>query len=112
MTEVRDRRSAVRNQRAEINRRDAERAELFLCALCASVVKSISDLRVLISGLCALLFVLSFPAVAQQANKVPRVGYLAVNSPSAERNLVEAFQQGLRGLGWGEGQNSTTDYRF
>ena len=39
MTEVRDQRSAVRNQRAEINRRAAECAELFLCALCASVEK-------------------------------------------------------------------------
>src|SRR5262245_41167580 len=65
MTEVRDQRSVVRNQRAEINRRDPKCAELVLCALCASVVKSISDLRVLIFGLCALLLALSSSVHAQ-----------------------------------------------
>ena len=52
MTEVTDQRSAVRNQNIEINRRAAQ---LFPCALGGSGVKLISDLRVLISGLCALL---------------------------------------------------------
>jgi hypothetical protein len=36
-------------------------AERFLCALFATVVKPISDLRLLISGLCVLLLALSFP---------------------------------------------------
>ena len=40
------------------------------------------------------------------AEENPRIGYLAVNSSSVERHLVEAFQQGLRGLGWIEGRNS------
>ena len=41
------------------------------------VVKPIFDLRLLIYGLCAMLFALSFPAEAQQPKKVPRIGYLA-----------------------------------
>ncbi len=51
-------------------------------------------------------------AEAQQQRKIPRVGYLAVNSPSLDRQLVEAFQQGLRGLGWVDGQSITIEYRF
>ena len=51
-------------------------------------------------------------AEAQQAGKVARIGYLAVNSPSLDKQLIEAFQQGLRGLGWVDGQNITIEYRF
>src|SRR4030095_15897359 len=58
------------------------------------------------------LLALAVTAEAQQAKKVSRIGYLAVNSPSVKRNLVEAFQQGLRGLGWVDGQNITIEYRF
>src|SRR5499433_1574894 len=54
----------------------------------------------------------SFPAEAQQTGKVARIGYLAVNSPSLDKQLIEAFQQGLRGLGWVDGQNITIEYRF
>src|SRR5262244_3872407 len=54
----------------------------------------------------------SFPAEAQQTGKVARIGYLAVNSPSLDKQLIEAFQQGLRGLGWVNGQNITIEYRF
>ncbi len=64
MTEIRRRKSEVRNQITEINRRVAKYAELFLRALRTSVVKPISDLRLLISGLCAMLFALSFPVEA------------------------------------------------
>src|SRR5882724_6134256 len=66
MTEVSDQRSAARNQRAEINRRGAECAERFLCVFCVSVVKPISDLRLLISALCAMLLALSFSVHAQE----------------------------------------------
>ena len=47
---------------------------------------------------------------AQQAGKVPRIGYLVLRaSPSAED---EAFKQGLRELGWIEGQNIAIEYRW
>jgi putative tryptophan/tyrosine transport system substrate-binding protein len=69
--------------------------------------------RKLLGGvLCALLLALSFPVEAQQTGKVARIGYLAVNSPSLDKQLIEAFQQGLRGLGWVDGQNITIEYRF
>jgi putative ABC transport system substrate-binding protein len=51
-------------------------------------------------------------AAAQQAGKVPRIGYLAAGSPSGGPHLLEAFRKGLRELGWVEGQNIVIDYRF
>jgi putative ABC transport system substrate-binding protein len=80
--------------------------------LCASVVKSISDLRFLISGFCALLFTLSFPVQAQQPAKMPRIDWLAAGSPSGVAPLTAAFRQGLRQLGYVEGKNFTIEYRY
>src|SRR4051794_41195879 len=54
----------------------------------------------------------SFLAHAQQAGKVPRIGYLGVTSPSDRPPLLDAFRQGLRELRWVEGQNIVIDYRF
>ena len=91
---------------------DSGCAERFLCALFATVVKPISDLRLLISGLCALLFALSGPAVAQQPGKVPRVGLLAFGTSEADRPRQQPFLQGLRDLGWIEGQNIAIERRY
>src|SRR5215468_10991532 len=51
-------------------------------------------------------------AGAQQAGKVPRIGFLGVSSPSDRPPLLEAFRQRLRELGWVEGQNIVIDYRY
>src|SRR5438128_9238833 len=51
-------------------------------------------------------------ADAQQAGKVPRIGYLGLTSPSDRPPLLDAFRQGLRELGWVEGQNIVIDYRY
>ena len=58
-----------------------------------------------------LLFALSAPAEAQQPKKVPRVGYWAAVPASADAPRLEAFRQGLRDLGYVEGQNIIIDYR-
>src|SRR5712691_3713718 len=44
----------------------------------------------------------------QPPPKVPRLGFLG---PSADHPLAEAFRQGLRELGWVEGQNIAIEYR-
>jgi putative tryptophan/tyrosine transport system substrate-binding protein len=41
---------------------------------------------------------------------VPRIGYLAVTSPAGPA-FVDAFRQGLRELGYVEGQNIIVEYR-
>jgi len=55
------------------------------------------------------LLAVPLAAEAQQAAKVPRIGYLAVQ-PAANPHLHEAFRQGLRDLGYVEGRNVVTEY--
>ncbi len=50
-------------------------------------------------------------ADAQPAGKVYRVGYLTAISVTANPRVLEAFRQGLRDLGWVEGQNIVIEYR-
>jgi ABC-type uncharacterized transport system substrate-binding protein len=59
-------------------------------------------------ALCLALAPLA--AEAQQASKVPRIGYLAANL-AASPHLTEAFLQGLRDLGYVEGRNVALEYR-
>jgi putative ABC transport system substrate-binding protein len=61
--------------------------------------------------LCALLFASSYPAEAQQAKKIPRIGFLFVGSRDQQAHL-EVFRQGLRDLGYLEGKNITAEYRY
>ena len=56
------------------------------------------------------LLVAPLAADAQQAAKVPRIGYLAQNLAAGPHN-VEAFRQGLRDLGYVEGRNVVIEYR-
>jgi putative tryptophan/tyrosine transport system substrate-binding protein len=61
---------------------------------------------------CLLLLVLCFPAEAQQARKVPRIGFLRSGSPSSVASELDAFRQGLRELGYEEGKNIVIEYRY
>jgi putative tryptophan/tyrosine transport system substrate-binding protein len=59
----------------------------------------------------AMLFALSVSARAQQAQKIPRIGYLQVTASSAVAARTEAFRLGLRELGYVEGKNIVIDWR-
>jgi len=69
------------------------------------------DKRIFRFALCALLFGFDASAYAQQPKKVARVGYLAAVSAAADAPRLEAFRQGLRELGYVEGQNIIIDFR-
>jgi putative ABC transport system substrate-binding protein len=51
-------------------------------------------------------------AGAQQAGKVPRIGYLAFNTAVIGADLLIAFRQTMRELGWIDGQNIVIETRF
>jgi putative ABC transport system substrate-binding protein len=67
-----------------------------------------------ISGQLALDVLVAGPlaAGAQQPGKVPKLGFVSAEVPAATSELLEAFQQGLRDLGYAEGQNIVIVYRF
>ena len=56
----------------------------------------------------------AWPAVthAQQARKVPTIGYLGSTSKSSNSTWVAALVERLRDLGWIEGQSITVEYRW
>ena len=54
--------------------------------------------------------VVPLAAAAQQAGKLPRVGYVQAEIPSATP-LREAFLTGLRERGWNDGRNVVIDWR-
>jgi len=49
---------------------------------------------------------------AQPGRKPSRLGYLSAGSSTGNPSLVEALRQGLRELGWAEGQNFVLEYRW
>ena len=67
------------------------------------------------AGLSSILIAVAVLAVAviaeaQQAKKIPRIGLLGLASGPAAPE--ESFLQGLRDLGYVEGQNITIEYRW
>jgi putative ABC transport system substrate-binding protein len=63
-------------------------------------------------ALCAMLFALCDPVQAQQPAKIPRIGVLSLGPAAIPSARVEAFQQGMRDLGYVEGKNIAIEYRF
>jgi putative tryptophan/tyrosine transport system substrate-binding protein len=59
-----------------------------------------------------MLLAVGVTAQAQQPTKVPRIGYLVASNPSPASARIEAFRQGLRDLGYIEGQNLIIEYRY
>src|SRR2546427_7170485 len=49
---------------------------------------------------------------AQQAGKIPRVGFVEAGSRSANQHFADAFRAGLHELGYVEGQNITVEERW
>ena len=50
--------------------------------------------------------------LARDRSKMPRVGYLGTNIGPASLPPIEAFREGLRQLGYTEGQNIIVEYRW
>ena len=66
-------------------------------------------------GIVALVITLAMCGVevrAQQPGKIPRIGFLSNSSASTLAARAEAFQQGLRQLGYIEGKNIVIEWRY
>src|SRR5262245_65295314 len=61
-------------------------------------------------SLVGVLFAHCLRADAQQAGKIPRIGFVASTSAN-DRNL-QAFRQGLVDLGYIDGKNIVVEYRY
>lgn len=77
----------------------------------------IADRRFSIGATALFVLALAFSLVAapliadaQQAGKVPRIGFLSPGN--ATSSPTDAFRQGLRELGYVEGQNLVVEYRW
>jgi putative ABC transport system substrate-binding protein len=66
----------------------------------------------LIATLALVLLTAPLTTEAQQATTVYRIGRLSPGSPLLVAHLWEAFRQGLRELGYVEGQNLIVEYRY
>jgi|SRR5688572_16083160 len=64
-------------------------------------------IRTLIGGLCLA----PVHVMAQRAAKIYRIGFLW-DTPAVWPHALEGFRQGLRDLGWVEGQNIVVEYRW
>jgi putative tryptophan/tyrosine transport system substrate-binding protein len=64
------------------------------------------------SILVAVVLAIGITAEAQQANKVPRIGYLSPTDAPTDSTRSEAIRMALRALGYIEGQNIAIEYRY
>jgi putative ABC transport system substrate-binding protein len=68
--------------------------------------------KITVLTLSAMLLALCGSVDAQQAATVYHIGFLGGSSAKAYASFVEAFQQGLRELGYIEGKNFVIEHRY
>src|SRR5215831_18445246 len=71
----------------------------------------VTSRRTFLAGTVSLLAA-PLTAEAQPLTKIPRIGLLFVPSESFMAELVQVFRQGLRELGWVEGQTVAIESRY
>src|SRR5262245_4658229 len=68
--------------------------------------------KITVLTLCALLFAPCSSAAAQQPAKVPKIGWLGAGPGSLPTSPSELFWREFRKLGYVEGKNIATEYRY
>ena len=68
--------------------------------------------RTFLCGVALGTLTVPLAAGAQRAGKVPRIGWLGGPTRESAEPFVQAFQRGLKDLGWVEGQNIVIEWRF
>src|SRR5262245_4367067 len=70
-----------------------------------------TTLGLMLTLACAIL-AMPLPPLAQPPAKARRIGFLSLATPVAYPYLLDAFRQGLRELGWVDGQNIAIEARY
>jgi putative tryptophan/tyrosine transport system substrate-binding protein len=80
---------------------------------CAFVPETAMRRREFIGLIGSVTATWSLGALAQQpAKKIARIGWLVTGSPTTYRYSLAAFRDGLKALGYVEGQNISIEYRW
>jgi putative tryptophan/tyrosine transport system substrate-binding protein len=72
----------------------------------------VSSQKIIGFAVCALLLAFYGSAQAQPSQTFARIGYIVATSHSVAAPRVEAFQQGVRELGYVEGKNIGIEWRY
>jgi hypothetical protein len=93
-------------------KRKDEQSWIQILKSCSDNLKSKIQNRKLggILAIGATFVICGAAAWAQQPKKIPRIGYLSLSAKPSPRD--EAFVQGLRELGWIDGQTITIESRW
>ena len=70
------------------------------------------NVRITVCAVWAMLMVLCSSGEAQQAKKIPRIGYLSAFDKASEATRADGVRLALRELGYIEGQNIAIEYRY
>jgi hypothetical protein len=68
--------------------------------------------KILVYALPALILSIVHLAEAQQTKKIPRIGLLNFGTSEQHDRRQKPFLEGLRDLGWIEGQNIAIERRY
>src|SRR5262245_33911662 len=68
--------------------------------------------KVIFFLIAASILITFLPGEAQQPKKVPRIGYLSSGNTVTDSARTDGIQLALRELGYREGENITTEYRY
>jgi ABC-type uncharacterized transport system substrate-binding protein len=68
--------------------------------------------KIILTMLVAVMLAFVNLSQAQQTKKVPRIGYLSSLDPASDSAGSEAIRLALRDLGYIDGQNIATEYRY
>jgi putative ABC transport system substrate-binding protein len=78
---------------------------------CRTMGDAVTSRRTFLAIVTGGVLLTRLDAAAQQAGKLYRIGFLW-DTPAVWPHALEAFRQGLRDLGWVEGQNLVIEYRW
>ena len=70
------------------------------------------QMKITVLTFYAMVMALCPSADAQQAKRLPRIGYLATNDPISDSSRSQALRLALRELGYREGENIALEYRY